>query len=167
MTVNGACYLIKPLLPWSVRLILRRRPANIRTAAFAEAWPIDEAAGTTPPNWPGWPCQTMFAVILTHDVEGERGHDRVPQLMEIERKHGFRSSFTFVPRGEYTLPEKLPRTPESNGFEVGLHGLEHDRNYINLRRRLRESSQDPRVPSRLERLGLPLAAHASPSGMDR
>jgi peptidoglycan/xylan/chitin deacetylase (PgdA/CDA1 family) len=126
MIVNRAYYLIKPLLPWSVRIFLRRRRAISRRAAFADSWPIDERAGATPPNWRGWPEGKQFALVLTHDVEGAKGLQRVQQLMEVERRHGFRSSFNFVPKGEYHLSEELRRTLESDGFEVGVHGLEHD-----------------------------------------
>ena len=126
MIVNRAYYLIKPLLPWSVRIFLRRCRAESRRAAFANTWPIDELAGETPPNWPGWPKGKQFAVVLTHDVEGTKGLQRVPQLMEVERRYGFRSSFNFVPEGEYRLPGELRQTLESAGFEVGVHGLKHD-----------------------------------------
>ena len=107
-------------------MLLRRRRANSRRVAFADTWPIDEMAGATPPNWPGWPERKQFAVVLTHDVEGAKGLQRVPQLMDVERRHGFRSSFNFVPEGEYRLSEDLRRTLERDGFEVGVHGLEHD-----------------------------------------
>ena len=46
--------------------------------------------------------------------------------MEAESKHGFRSSFNFVPEGEYRVPEALRQTLDNAGFEVGVHGLEHD-----------------------------------------
>jgi glycosyltransferase involved in cell wall biosynthesis len=46
--------------------------------------------------------------------------------MEVERKHGFRSSFNFVPEGEYRVPDSLRKTLGDAGFEVGVHGLEHD-----------------------------------------
>ncbi len=126
MIINRAYYLIKPLLPWSVRIFLRRRRAISRKAAFADTWPIDELAGATPPDWPGWPEGKQFAVVLTHDVEGNKGLQRVRQVIDIECKQGFRSSFNFVPKGEYGVPDELRRTVESAGFEVGVHGLEHD-----------------------------------------
>ena len=126
MIANNTYYALKPYLPWSLRIFLRRWRATSRRAAFADTWPINEAAGATPPNWPGWPERKQFAVVLTHDVEGSKGLQRVRQLMDVERRHGFRSSFNFVPKGQYRLPEELRNTLEREGFEVGVHGLEHD-----------------------------------------
>jgi len=123
---NKTYYLFKPVLPWALRILFRRWRANSRRVTFADTWPIDEVAGATPPNWPGWPQGKQFAVVLTHDVEGAKGLQRVPQLMDVECRHGFRSSFNFVPEGEYRLPGGLRRTLERDGFEVGVHGLEHD-----------------------------------------
>ncbi|MBV9572932.1 MAG: glycosyltransferase [Acidobacteriales bacterium] len=41
-------------------------------------------------------------------------------------KHGFRSCFNFVPEGEYRVPDSLRNILDNAGFEVGVHGLEHD-----------------------------------------
>jgi glycosyltransferase involved in cell wall biosynthesis len=65
-------------------------------------------------------------MVLTHDVEGGRGLGRVEQLMNLEAEHGFRSSFNFVPEGNYRVPESLRQRLQKAGFEVGIHGLEHD-----------------------------------------
>ena len=89
-------------------------------------WPIDEQAGATPPGWPGWPEGKRFALVMTHDVEGIRGLGRVERLMNLELSHGLRSSFNFVPEWEYRVPDALRHTLERAGFEVGVHGLEHD-----------------------------------------
>ena len=89
-------------------------------------WPIDERAGVTPPGWPEWPEGKPFALVLTHDVEGSKGLAKVERLMNLELKHGFRSSFNFVPEGEYRVPDAMRRMLERAGFEVGIHGLEHD-----------------------------------------
>ena len=126
MLVNRAYYFLKPVLPWRLRLMLRRWRANRRRRAFADVWPIDPRAGHTPPEWPGWPDGKRFALVLTHDVEGNKGVSRVERLMHLEQKHGFGSCFNFVPEGEYRTPEAIRETLERAGFEVGIHGLEHD-----------------------------------------
>ena len=89
-------------------------------------WPIDERAGAIPPGWPGWPDGKQFALVLTHDVEGNKGLQRVERLMEVESKYGFRSSFNFIPEKDYRVPRALRRTMERAGFEIGVHGLKHD-----------------------------------------
>ncbi len=126
MLLNKIYYLLKPIIPHSLRLAMRRRRASARRIAYANVWPIDAKAGTTPPNWPGWPDGKKFAFVLTHDVEGSRGLGRVERVMKLEAQHGFRSSFNFVPEREYRLPDVLRRTLVNAGFEVGVHGLKHD-----------------------------------------
>jgi glycosyltransferase involved in cell wall biosynthesis len=126
MLIGKAYYLVKPLMPLRLRIALRRLFAGYKRRTSRDIWPIDEVAGTTPPNWPGWPERKRFALVLTHDVEGPKGVGRVERLMDLERRHGFRSSFNLVPEGSYRVPEDLRLTLNQNGFEVGVHGLEHD-----------------------------------------
>src|ERR1700722_18113010 len=126
MLINRLYYLLKPLIPWKVRLALRRQRAERRRIAHSAEWPINEKAGAVPPGWPGWPDGGRFALVLTHDVEGTRGLARVEQLMNLEATYGFRSSFNLVPEQEYRVPNSLRAVLEQEGFEVGVHGLEHD-----------------------------------------
>lgn len=126
MSLTSVYYFIKPALPWSLRMTLRRWRGTRRRKTFADVWPIDPAAGSTPPQWPGWPHGKRFAFILTHDVEGARGAMRVESLMEVEERHGFRSCFNFVPKGGYEVNEELRTNLDRRGFEVGVHGLTHD-----------------------------------------
>ena len=79
-----------------------------------------------PNNWPGWPEGKKFAFVLTHDVEGSAGLGKCRQLMRLDRQAGFRSSFNFVPEGEYTVPPGLRHELRQEGFEVGVHDLHHD-----------------------------------------
>src|SRR5450432_3849822 len=107
MIANRAYYILKPLLPLFVRLAMRRRRAAARRKTYADVWPIDPKAGDTPPGWPGWPEGKRFAFVLTHDVEGSRGLGKVTQLRELESALGFRSSFNFVPEGEYRVTDAM------------------------------------------------------------
>jgi glycosyltransferase involved in cell wall biosynthesis/peptidoglycan/xylan/chitin deacetylase (PgdA/CDA1 family) len=126
MLLTKLYYFLKPYLPWRLRLALRQWRGDKRRREYADVWPIDERASAAPPGWPGWPDGKRFAVVLTHDVEGTKGLSRVEQVMDLEAKYGFRSSFNFVPEGEYRLPDTLRQKMQQAGFEVGVHGLEHD-----------------------------------------
>jgi peptidoglycan/xylan/chitin deacetylase (PgdA/CDA1 family) len=126
MLINNLYYLLKPYLPWSLRMGLRRARAQFKRKSSANTWPIDRRAGSTPHEWPGWPQGKRFAFVLSHDVEGARGVSRIERLMNLEQKHGFRSSFNLVPEGDYTVPSEVRGMMEENGFEVGVHGLQHD-----------------------------------------
>jgi peptidoglycan/xylan/chitin deacetylase (PgdA/CDA1 family) len=90
-----------------------------------KVWPIDESAKTSPALWQGWPEQKKFALVLTHDVETVKGVENCKELMMLESLLGFRSSFNFVPE-RYTVPAALRHELTTNGFEVGVHGLNHD-----------------------------------------
>jgi len=119
-------YFIKPLLPHSLRLTLRGFIASRKRKRCAAVWPINEATAQRPEWLAEWPGGKRFAFVLTHDVEGKRGLDRCESLAKLEMEMGFRSSFNFVPEGEYRTPSSLRAFLSSNGFEVGVHDLYHD-----------------------------------------
>jgi len=121
-----AYHLVKPILPWRLRMALRQRRARSRRQAFAGEWPIDARSATVPPLWPGWPEGKRFAFVLTHDVEGKRGYNRIPGLMELEQKYGFRSSFNFAPVGDYRVTPQTLEMLRRGGFEAGVHALSRD-----------------------------------------
>jgi hypothetical protein len=126
MIARRVYYAIKPYVGWHLRLAFRRWLAK-RTLRYAEGvWPVLESAGRPPEGWPGWPGGKKFAFVLTHDVEGQRGLDRVKQLAEIEMELGFRSSFNLIPEGEYLASKDLRDWLPRRGFEVGVHDLHHD-----------------------------------------
>ena len=119
-------YLLKPIIPWHVRMSIRRMMANRLRRRHVDCWPIQKSAAKAPQNWPGWPDGKQFAFVLTHDVEGTRGLQRCKKLAELDKALGFRSSFNFVPEGEYRLPADLHTYLNQEGFEVGVHDLHHD-----------------------------------------
>jgi len=87
-----------------------------------------------PEDWPGWPEGKKFAFVLTHDVESKAGLGKCRPLMQLETELGFRSSFNFVPEGEYSVPADLREELTANGFEVGIHDLKHDGHLFASRR---------------------------------
>lgn len=54
------------------------------------------------------------------------GVARTPDLMRLEADLGFRSSFNFVPEGEYRVSSQLRDLLVNGGFEVGVHDFNHD-----------------------------------------
>ena len=118
-------YAIKPLIPRQTQIMLRRKLINYKRTRHADIWPIDPHTNKPPENWPGWPDKKRFAVVLTHDVEGIKGQKKCQQLMHMEKDIGFRSSFNFVPE-RCVNESELRSTLLQNGFEVGVHGLNHD-----------------------------------------
>lgn len=126
MVRNRLYYSLKPLLPWSLRMGVRRWLAVPKRRRTTGVWPVKPGSERPPEGWPGWPAGKQFAFVLSHDVEGVAGLRKVRQLAELELSLGFRSSFNFVPEGEYAVPAELRAWLVANGFEVGVHDLRHD-----------------------------------------
>jgi len=137
----SAFYAIKPLVPRALQVAARRRLARTRVRRSFPAWPVEDilerrravavreqlaARGAERlPFVNFWPAGQRFAVILTHDVEGSRGVQRIPELLDIERRHGFVSSWNFVAEG-YPLTAQDRAGVVAADCEVGLHGITHD-----------------------------------------
>ena len=126
MLRNRVYYQIKPLVPWSCRLAIRRWFALRKRPLAKHTWPIIPGSERPPEGWLGWPNGKQFAFVLTHDIEGKVGVTKCRLLMELERKLGFRSAFNFMPEGAYTVPRELRDEMTRDGFEVGVHDLHHD-----------------------------------------
>jgi peptidoglycan/xylan/chitin deacetylase (PgdA/CDA1 family) len=118
-------YCVKPFIPVPFRMLLRRSLVRIQLKKHAGVWPIYEPAAACPAQWPGWPGGKRFALVLTHDVDTPEGNEKVPQLMDLDLSYGFRTTFFFVPKS-YEQPDRHHELLRRNGFEIGVHGLEHD-----------------------------------------
>src|ERR1041385_7746571 len=123
---NRLYYRIKPLLPPSIRMSVRRWFALRKRERVRDVWPILPGSEKPPQGWSGWPEGKQFAVVLTHDVEGQSGLAKCRQLMQLEMKLGFRSSFNFIPEARYSVSPELRQELTRNCFEVGVHDLHHD-----------------------------------------
>jgi peptidoglycan/xylan/chitin deacetylase (PgdA/CDA1 family) len=110
-----------------MQILIRRKVALLTKKAFHDVWPIDENSGNPPENWLGWPDHKQFALVLTHDVEMDKGLDRINALMDLEKKLGLKSSFNFVAE-DYQVPDTLLSLISDSGFEIGVHGLKHNSN---------------------------------------
>ena len=119
MLRNRLYYGIKPLLPFAVRLPIRRWFALRKRPEIADIWPIKRGSEEPPAGWQGWPEGKQFALVLTHDVEGISGLNKCQRVMDLERKAGYRSAFNLIPEGEYSTTPAFREGIERNGFEVG------------------------------------------------
>jgi hypothetical protein len=148
---NIIYYLLKPTIPWGIRIGIRRVLANRLRFRNGNSWPIFEPAAKTPLGWPGWPNGKKFAFVLTHDVEGEKGLERCDKLAQMDRALGLRSSFGFVPEGEYRLPESLLSFLNQEGFEIAIHDLHHDGSLYRSSTHFRRQAQ--KINQHLKSLG--------------
>lgn len=64
-------------------------------------------------------------IVLTHDVEEQQGFDFIPQVIELEEKYGFKSSWNIVPY-KYKIDDGRINFIKQNGHEIGIHGYNHD-----------------------------------------
>ncbi len=122
---NEIYYQLKPLIPRWLQLYLRRTAVQFQLRKSGNVWPIDEKAARAPEGWSSWPGGKKFALILSHDVDTAKGHDRCREVMAVEQRLGFQSSFNFVPE-QYAVSSELRGDLVKEGFEVGVHGLKHD-----------------------------------------
>jgi peptidoglycan/xylan/chitin deacetylase (PgdA/CDA1 family) len=134
-------YTIKPMLPRTVRLVLRRAFARYQARRSFPAWPIEtlrvdelkdrfraelNATGSDRIAFLNfWPERRRFALIVTHDVEGSAGVENIPRVLELERRYGLRSSWNFVAE-DYAIDAGVFSALRTAGCEIGLHGLHHD-----------------------------------------
>lgn len=125
MTAQQMYYLIKPAIPRFAQISLRRALVGIQLRRYEGVWPINSIAGQKPADWPGWPEGKKFGLLLTHDVDTAVGQGNCLQLKNLEKGLGFRSCFNFVPERYPVSSEVLKHLAES-GFEIGVHGLNHD-----------------------------------------
>lgn len=134
-------YLLKPAIPWAIRVRIRRLIANRLRKRVSDSWPILPSEDRPPDGWPGWPNGKRFAFVVTHDVEGARGLARCRKLADLDNALGIRAAFNFVPEGEYRVPETLRASLEQEGFEVGVHDLYHDGSLYRSSRHFEKQAQ--------------------------
>lgn len=137
----SAYYALKPHLPRRLQIALRRLYARRQMRVEFPRWPIEpllverrraeiraevaRRGGEPLPTIAPWPDGRRFAAILTHDVEGPTGVANVRRTIELERRHGFVSSWNFVAEW-YPIPDGLLDHVRAAGCEVGLHAVKHD-----------------------------------------
>jgi hypothetical protein len=135
-----AYYHVRPILPRAARVGLRRRLARAQGRLPFPRWPIEpslhdfyaflfdllaDIAGARLPAIAPWPGDRKWAFVLTHDVESLTGYRNIHLLRHLEVEAGFRSSWNFIPR-KYAVEDTVVEDLLDQGFEVGVHGLDHD-----------------------------------------
>lgn len=135
-------YRVKRFIPRRAQLLARRALIRWQGTPDFPAWPLDEsvdrllrfyvrcqllAAGQRQLSFDWfWPASARAAAILTHDVESAEGLRLAVELADLEEERGLRSSFNIVARWyrlDYGILDDLRR----RGFELGVHGVYHDR----------------------------------------
>ena len=124
--INQLFYTLKPLIPRSAQITIRRQIAKHKRRKNGYQWPIDPNSAKPPEGWLGWPDGKQFALVLSHDVDTLKGYNDVLKLADIEEAMGFRSSFNFVPERYGVVALDLLGELKQRGFGIGVHGLKHD-----------------------------------------
>jgi hypothetical protein len=134
-------YSLRPLIPRSVQIKFRQSIVPLQSKTSFPLWPLDFShddlsrdvlhlilqlsdSTSIPFIW-YWPDNYSYAAVLTHDVETALGCKNIPRIAELEKKYGFRSLWNFVPE-RYKFDRQLIEDLKTEGFEIGVHGLNHD-----------------------------------------
>jgi len=140
--IRKAYYLVRTLLPVSVRRHLQRAYFSDWQSRPFPAWPVDftvdilheeflrlsmYAAGVqrVPFVW-FWPDGAPNCLIMTHDVETRAGRDFTSQLMDLDESYGIKASFQVIPENRYDVPDEYVQEIRKRGFEFNIHDLNHD-----------------------------------------
>jgi hypothetical protein len=135
-------YLLRPILPISVRKHLQRARLSGWDKILFPHWPVDSTIESlmahtvslllrarqterVPFIW-FWPNGAPASLIMTHDVEAAAGRDFSPQLMDIDDSYGIKSAFQVVPEMRYDARAEFLDVFRRRGFEVNVHDLNHD-----------------------------------------
>ncbi len=139
--MTASYYVVRPLLPRRLQILLRRGFAAAQANSRFPRWPIETClhdffelffdvlasiAGEPVPSIASWPHDHTWAMVLTHDVECQSGWQAIDPILELERAAGVRSCWNLIPRRDYTVDLERVRELTADGFEVGVHGLRHD-----------------------------------------
>ena len=147
-------YLLRPLLPPSIRKHLQRIALRGWDKIAFPRWPVDFNVETLmhsamaltlkssglqriPFIW-FWPDGASAGVIVTHDVEHAAGQKFCEELMKIDDSFGIKSSFQLVPQERYAGSQPLMTQLRSHGFEVNIHDLNHDGHLFRDRQQFEE-----------------------------
>jgi hypothetical protein len=159
-------YRVKRMIPRRVQLAARRTLIRRQGVPDFPRWPLDDSVLRLLHFFVAcvlatrleeqlrfawfWPAPYDAAVILTHDVESAEGLRLCIDLADLEEAHGFRSSFNIV-ADWYPIDDGVVRELRRRGFEIGVHGVHHDRSMFSNRETF--EAQQPAVRAAANRFG--------------
>lgn len=127
-----AYYRLRSLVPLPVRQLLQRYRPIEQTSDWYFNSEFEQSlmsacalAGGGASAIHPWPDGARFAFVPTHDVETADGMRRIERIANLEEDLGFRSSWNIVPH-KYPVDRGLLKDLQSRGFEIGVHGFNHD-----------------------------------------
>jgi len=140
--IRQCYYLMRPLFPVYFRKYLQRIALRGWDSIPFPAWPVDltteklmeaiwhlllmsQDLKELPFIW-FWPEGRSSCCIMTHDVETLVGRDFCKTMMAMEKRHGITSAFDVIPEERYAVPDDFLQEIVDSGFEVCVHGLNHD-----------------------------------------
>jgi hypothetical protein len=140
--IRKTYYGARPFLSVSVRKHFQRFHLRERKNIEFPRWPIDKTVDNLcmelmslavqtndnrkiPFVW-FWPDEFTGCALMTHDVEHEEGRAFCGELMNLDDRHGIRSSFQVVPEERYIVSDDFLDSIRSRGFELNVHDLNHD-----------------------------------------
>jgi hypothetical protein len=140
--LREAYYYLRPMMGVGVRKYLQRLNASGWDKVPFPQWPVDTSVerlseallaaamkakrvDRIPFVW-FWPRGAKSCVVMTHDVEAQKGYDFCQDLMDMDDAYDFKASFQIVPEGDYQISDQVIREIRARGFEVNVQDLNHD-----------------------------------------
>jgi hypothetical protein len=137
-----AYYLVRPLLPVSIRKHMQRWRLRGWDQLPFPRWPVDRSVDQIleqvlllclksqqvdriPFIW-FWPEGASSGAMMTHDVETAMGRDACASLMDLDDAFAIKSAFEVVPEQRYEVSEEFLESIRRREFEVVIHDLNHD-----------------------------------------
>jgi len=126
-----------PLRNISARVLLAKRAPSAYPRDDFPGFPIEQGfellnhvyeriSGTH-----GLETHRSSQIILIHDIDTEEGFRWVKRIANLEIEYGFRSLWNVVGH-KYKINYEILDWLVENGFEIGLHGYDHDNRLIFL-----------------------------------
>jgi hypothetical protein len=152
-----AYYRLRPYLPVALRKHLQRAYLRGWEERTFPKWPVDRSAdalfesvmvhvlkATGRDRFPFiwfWPEGRTACAVLTHDIETKAGRDLTGQLMDVDDSFGLKASIQVVPEKRYSVSDAFLESMRVRGFEINVHGLDHDGNLFQDRATFLQSAQ--------------------------